>query len=272
MLSGHAVTLHERRGSGAHLIEEADAAFEAGDEEEEEEEAEAAARVLYRASFHELMPNYLQYDTIIWALISLLLVLAWGIGLLLLLYLPYRRYVLKRDILSRQLYVTENKIVYKAIRPSYLPFMGIVEKEIKVPLHLVIDVIVQQGFLQAAYSLCTFRVESIAHGKPTPVDELQFHGVHNPDLLKKVIIREAFRRIQEVQCWKSRMYSGEGPSNVQPISGFHSPIAKVKASSRQATLHPEGRIPDSFLLHKLEEVSRSVKNLESLLTGSHPRE
>ncbi|KAL6911887.1 hypothetical protein ACP4OV_000692 [Aristida adscensionis] len=187
MLSGHAVTLHERRGSGAPLVEE-DAAFETGDEEQPGAEAEAAARVLYRASFRELMPSYLQYDTIIWALISLLLVLAWGIGLLLLLYLPYRRYVLKRDILSRQLYVTENKIVYKATRPSYLPFMGIVEKEIKVPLHLVIDVIVQQGCLQSVYSLYTFRIESIAHGKPAPVDELQFHGVHNPDILKKVIV------------------------------------------------------------------------------------
>uniref|UniRef100_A0A0A9FU18 DUF7642 domain-containing protein n=1 Tax=Arundo donax TaxID=35708 RepID=A0A0A9FU18_ARUDO len=265
MLSGHAVTLHERSGSGARLVE--DIASEAGDEE-----AEATARVIYRASFQELVPNYLQYDTIIWALISLLLVLAWGIGLLLLLYLPYKRYVLKRDILSRQLYVTENKIVYKATRPSYLPFMGIVEKEIKVPLHLVIDVIVEQGCLQSAYSLYTFRIESIAHGKPAPVDELQFHGVHNPDLLQKVIIREASRRIREVQSWKSRMYSGEGPSDVPPISGFHSPGAKVKASSRQASLFPEGRIPDSFLLHKVEEVSQSVKNLESLLIGSHPRE
>ncbi|KAL6911888.1 hypothetical protein ACP4OV_000693 [Aristida adscensionis] len=45
----------------------------------------------------------------------------------------------------------------------------------------------------------------------------------------------------------------------------------VKASSRQATLYPEGRIPDSFLLHKLEEVIESVKNLESLIR-SHPRE
>jgi len=85
---------------------------EAGDEEEE---TDAAARVVYRASFQELMPNYLPYDTIIWALISLLLVLAWGIGLLLLLYLPYKRYVLKRDILSRQLFVTDNKIVYKVL-------------------------------------------------------------------------------------------------------------------------------------------------------------
>jgi hypothetical protein len=110
MLSGHAVTLSERSASGTRLVE--DVAREAGDEEEEEE-ADATARVVYRASFQELMPNYLQYDTIIWALISLLLVLAWGIGLLLLLYLPYKRYVLKRDILSRQLFVTENKIVYK---------------------------------------------------------------------------------------------------------------------------------------------------------------
>jgi len=181
MLSGHAVTLSERSASGARLIE--DAPSEAGDEE-----AESAARVLYRASFQELMPGYLLYDTIIWALISLLLVLAWGIGLLLLLYLPYKRYVLKRDILSRQLYVTENNIVYKATRPSYLPFVGIVKKEIRVPLHLIVDVIIEQGCLQSAYSLYTFRIESIAHGKPTPVDELQFHGVYNPDLLRKVLL------------------------------------------------------------------------------------
>ncbi|RLM79743.1 uncharacterized protein C2845_PM12G21700 [Panicum miliaceum] len=266
MLSGHAVTLSERSPSGARLIE--DIPSEAGDEEE----AESTARVLYRASFQELMPGYLQYDTIIWALISLLLVLAWGIGLLLLLYLPYKRYVLKRDILSRQLYVTENNIVYKATRPSYLPFVGIVEKEIKVPLHLIVDVIIEQGCLQSAYSLYTFRIESIAHGKPAPVDELQFHGVHNPDLLRKVIIREASRRNQEVQIQRTRLYSGEGPSYIPPTGGFHSPGSKVKASSSRDVLYSKGKIPDSILLHKLEEVRRSVKNLESLLVGSHTRE
>ncbi|XP_004953246.1 uncharacterized protein LOC101782328 isoform X1 [Setaria italica] len=268
MLSGRAVTLSERGDSGTRLDE--DVAPEAGDEE-----AESTARVLYRASFQELMPGYLQYDTIIWAAISLLLVLAWGIGLLLLLYLPYKRYVLKRDIMSRQLYVTENNIVYKATRPSYLPFMGIVKKEIKVPLHLIVDIVVEQGCLQSAYSLYTFRIESIAHGKPAPVDELQFHGVHDPDLLRKVIIREASRRTQEVQSWRTRLYSGEGPSYVPPTSGLHSPSAKcvqVKASSIRAFLDPKGKIPDSILLHKLEEVSRSVKNLESLLIGSHTRE
>ncbi|AQK53896.1 uncharacterized protein [Zea mays] len=267
MLSGHAVTLSERSASGTRLIE--DVACEAGDEEE----ADAAARVVYRASFQELMPNYLQYDTIIWALISLLLVLAWGIGLLLLLYLPYKRYVLKKDILSRQLFVTESKIVYKvlATRPSYMPFMGIVKKEIKVPLHLIVDVIIEQGCLQSAYSLYTFRIESIAHGKPASVDELQFHGVHNPDFLRKVITREASRSIREVQSWKNRLYSEEGPSHVQS-SGLHSPSAKVRASPICAAFDSKGKISDNILLHKIEELNRSVKNLESLLVRSHRRE
>jgi len=122
MLSGHAVTLSERSASGTRLVE--DVAREAGDEEEE---ADAAARVVYRASFQELMPNYLPYDTIIWALISLLLVLAWGIGMLLLLYLPYKRYVLKRDILSRQLFVTENKIVYKVLVVLSIDWLVVLE-------------------------------------------------------------------------------------------------------------------------------------------------
>lgn len=108
MLSGRAVTLHHRSDSGERLVGNV-----VPDEAESGEEAEASSKVLYRASFQELMPNYLQYDTIIWAVISLLLVLAWGVGLLMLLYLPYKRYVLKKDILSRKLYVTENKIVYK---------------------------------------------------------------------------------------------------------------------------------------------------------------
>lgn len=267
MLSGHAVTLSERGASGTRLVD-----YVAPDAGDEEEEADAAGRVLYRASFLELMPNYLQYDTIIWALISLLLVLAWGIGLLLLLYLPYKRYVLKRDIMSRQLYVTEDKIVYKVTRPSYLPFMGMVKKEIKVPLHLIIDVIIEQGCLQSAYNLYTFRIESIAHGKPAPVDELQFHGVHNPDLLRKVIITEASRRVQEVQSWQTRLYSGEGPSDVPSASGFLSPSAKVKASSIRALHDSKGKNPDNILLRKIEEVNRSVRNLESLLVRSHRRE
>lgn len=43
------------------------------------------------------------------------------------------------------------------------------------------------GCLQSVYGIHTFRVESIAHGKAAPVDELQVQGVSNPGLLRKVI-------------------------------------------------------------------------------------
>lgn len=36
------------------------------------------------------------------------------------------------------------------------------------------------------YGVHTFRVESIAHGKAAPVDELQIQGVSDPDILRKV--------------------------------------------------------------------------------------
>jgi len=85
----------------------------------------------------------------------------------------------------------------------------------------------------------------------------------------KVIIREASRRNQEVLIQRTRLYSGEGPSYIPPTSGFHSPSSKVKASSSRDVLYSKGKDPNSILLNKLEEVSRSVKNLESLLIGSH---
>lgn len=74
--------------------------------------------ILYTASFDEMEDNYVKYQTAQWILYSLLLVLAWGIGVLMLLYLPVRRYVLRKDFRSRKLYVTPNAIVYKVSKKT----------------------------------------------------------------------------------------------------------------------------------------------------------
>lgn len=71
--------------------------------------------VLYAASFQEMEKNFIKYQTVQWILYSLLLILAWGIGLLMLLYVPVRRFILRKDIRSRSLYLTSNAIVYKVI-------------------------------------------------------------------------------------------------------------------------------------------------------------
>lgn len=69
--------------------------------------------ILYTASFQEKEDNFVKYQTVQWLLYSLLLILAWGIGLFMLLYLPVRRYILRKDIQSRKLYVTQDAIVYE---------------------------------------------------------------------------------------------------------------------------------------------------------------
>ena len=141
----------------------------------EEEEESCSEQIVYSASFEELASSSIKYDTVIWLSISLLLVLAWGFGLLMLLYLPFRRYVLRKDLSSRRLYVTHNEVIYKVhmntsvctwccitsliekwffnfpsplvkvSRPSYIPFWGTITIERRLPLSLVIDIIIEQG-------------------------------------------------------------------------------------------------------------------------------
>lgn len=76
--------------------------------------------VLYTASFEEMEENFVKHQTTQWVLYSLLLILAWGFGFLMLLYLPVRRYILRKDIRSRKLFLTPNAIVYKVKLLSFL--------------------------------------------------------------------------------------------------------------------------------------------------------
>lgn len=244
----------------------------------EDEEAEYLEQILYTASFEEFATKFVQYDTIIWVMISLLLVLAWGIGLIMLLCLPIRRCILKKEISSRKLYVTPHEIVYKASRPSFIPFWGMVMIEKHVPLPQVIDIIIEQGCLQSVYGIHTFRVESIAQGKAAPVDELQVQGVYNPGLLRKIIVTEAAKAIQEFdRSWKHTSQISEGESTVR-VGSFsdgsailRSPVktSKIGSSPRHASIEHRGVVSADLFLHKLDEVNKSVKKIELLIEQSH---
>ncbi|KAA8520601.1 hypothetical protein F0562_014857 [Nyssa sinensis] len=244
---------------------------------DEDEEADTSGQILYAASFEEFAKNNVQYDTIIWVLISLLLVLAWGIGIIMLLYLPIKRYILQKDISSRKLYVTPNEIVYKVSRPSFIPFWGVITMEKHIPLSLVIDIIIEQGCLQSVYGIHTFRVESIAYGKAAPVDELRVQGVYNPELLRKVIISEASKVIQDVgRSWKLTAHSVEGESMFRMGTLTEGPDVlrtpskswKMIGSPRYASMEHKGVLHGDLLLHKIEEVTTSVKKIESLIEKS----
>lgn len=76
-------------------------------------EEEDDTTVIYTASFQEMEENFVKYQTTQWVLYSLLSILFWGIGVLMLLYVPVRRFILRKDIQSRKLYVTRDAIIYK---------------------------------------------------------------------------------------------------------------------------------------------------------------
>lgn len=236
----------------------------------EDEISDISEQILYTASFEELANNNLQYDTVIWVSISLVLVLAWGAGIIMLLYLPYRRYFLRKDILSRKLYVTSNEIVYKVSRPSFVPFWGVTTIEKQIPLSLVIDIIIEQGCLQSVYGIHTFRVESVAHGKAAPVDELLVQGVSNPGYLRKVIIAEASKLSNFGRHGKPVPHTCEG--FITPSGSFterptvlRSPSKTLKMTSSPRYASVERTLPGDLLLNKLEEVNKSVKKIELLV-------
>lgn len=107
MLMGYTDGISELRSSKDHLFVDPELELDDNDS------TDSTEQLLYTASFDELASNSIKYDTVIWLSISLLLVLAWGVGIIMLLYLPFKRYVLRKDISSRKLYVTPSEIVYK---------------------------------------------------------------------------------------------------------------------------------------------------------------
>lgn len=74
--------------------------------------------VLYDASFGlegggELEEKVVRYEAALWALYSLLLLPAWGLGLLMLLCLPLRVHVSRIHFRSRRLSLTPDAILYQ---------------------------------------------------------------------------------------------------------------------------------------------------------------
>uniref|UniRef100_A0A6N2MDU3 DUF7642 domain-containing protein n=1 Tax=Salix viminalis TaxID=40686 RepID=A0A6N2MDU3_SALVM len=195
------------------------------------------------------------------------------VGIILLLCLPIRRFMLQKDISSRKLYVTANEIVYKFSRPSIL-FWRVTTIEKRAPLSLVIDIIIEQGCLQSFYGLHTFRIESIAHGKAAPVDELRVQGVTDPGVLRKVIITEALKNLQDLGkgCEPTLTGEEESLSRVGSLSEGRVSNQKLEGSPRYTSLEHRGLIQGEMLLNKLEEVSKSVKKIESRIEKSRASE
>ncbi|KAL0347828.1 UNVERIFIED_CONTAM: hypothetical protein Scaly_1798800 [Sesamum calycinum] len=225
MLMGHAEGL-PKLGSAKDLLLSDPVAEQGVDEE-----AEDPSQVLYTASFEELASKNVQYNTIIWLSISLLLVLAWGIGIVMLLYLPFKRYVLQKDIASRKLDITSKEIVYKGGCSQCMDY---------IPLELNIShmVLVTQA------------------SKAIQDDDRSWNPINGG---------ETMYRMESLTL---------GPAVLR--SPTPSKGRRIMGSPHHPPMEPQGIVPTGLMLHKLEEVNKSVKKLEFLIektqasTGPNP--
>ncbi|XP_057967438.1 uncharacterized protein LOC131157368 [Malania oleifera] len=219
--------------------------------------------VLYTASFKEMEDNYVKFQTARWILYSLLLILAWGIGLFMLLYVPVRRYILRRDIQSRKLYVTQNAIVYKVKKPVPFPCFGVLKKEKHVLLPLVADIVVEQGYLQSLFGVYSVRIENVGVRRP-PSDDVQIQGIVNPHAFRKVVLTHLANVKSEVI---SRQASAINDVNWR-IGHSSSSLMSPSKSLRTDSLPHSGEL---MILQKLEEVGSSVKRVQTLIEEQHSK-
>eukprot|EP00250_Pteridium_aquilinum_P018083 c2392_g1_i1 orf=546-1433(-) len=252
-------------------------------QQQDDEDEEGGARVLYRASFEEKEEGVVAYESARWVLLSLMLLLAWGVGLLMLLYLPFRRYAVRQDVRSRKLYVTTNAIVYKVVKPIFLPCFGANRREKHILLSLVTDVAIEQGCLQSSYGIQSIQIENASRRKPPPGDDLQIIGVDNPRMFRKVVLM-ALSNLRRDQG------TGRGNGITKSIQGEHvddcaSFIPERSSSQKwawqqgtglsswQMSYSPMNDVPyetpcivsGDILTKKLDDIGNSMKRIEVLI-------
>ncbi|XP_051148292.1 uncharacterized protein LOC127263354 [Andrographis paniculata] len=220
------------------------------------EDGEDEEAVLFRASFDEAEERFVKYQTARWVLYSLVLILAWGIGLLMLIYLPFRRCIFRRDFRSRKLYVTPNSVVYKVRRPVLLPCCGVLKKEKHVLLPSVADVVIEQGYLESVFGVYSVRIENVGVRRP-PSDDVQIQGVANPHAFRKAVLIR-------LSNMSSELFSGHPPAGEDVPRMGHSSVASM-SPSRSARHDPSFPLDQFAILQKLEEVGSTVKRVETLI-------
>ncbi|KAJ0031446.1 hypothetical protein Pint_13556 [Pistacia integerrima] len=236
------------------------------DKDREKAEDDNSDTVLYTASFREKEDNFVKYQTARWVLYSLLLILAWGIGFFMLLYLPVRRYILRKDIRSRKLYLTPNAIVYKVTRPVPFPCFGVLKKEKHVLLPSVRDIVIEQGksfgVIFLIYDICGvivamlfFEIENVGVRRP-PSDDVQIQGIANPSAFRKAVLTR-------LSNMRSEVFSRQASAIEDIPKTSYSSLGMYPSKSVRHDVSPYSG--DVALLQKLEEVESSVKRVQTLM-------
>lgn len=214
--------------------------------------------ILYSACFEEAEESFIKYETAQWVLYSLLLVFAWGIGLFMFMYLPLKRYVLRKDIRSRKLYITSNAIVYKVTKPVPFPCFGVLKKEKHVLLPSIADIVIEQGYLQSLFGVYSIRIENAGVRRPAS-DDVHIKGIANPLAFRRAVLTR-------ISSMRSETFSRQS-STIEDIPSLRLGHSSVALMSPSKSLRHDSvfHLGELTILQKIEEVGSSVKRVQTLI-------
>ncbi|KAH7278350.1 hypothetical protein KP509_38G037400 [Ceratopteris richardii] len=239
-------------------------------------------KVLHSASFSDFERRFLSYETLQWILISLLLTLAWGVGIILLLYTPVRRYIMKQDFRSRVLYVTSDAIVYKVTKPAFIPWFGVSKIEKCILLPLITDIVLEQGCLQSLFGLHSIRIETLGQG-PLDAYSVSVCGMNNPRKFRKAVLMATSALKKDASFYDSSFREKNVSLGLPRLhlqsstrsQSFTSPQT-VTDTPRQIFSHSYSDAHNPYVpangetfLRKLEDIRIRAKKIETIILRQH---
>lgn len=235
-----------------------------------EEEEEFGHDIIYAASFKRNANTYMFYASLAYMLICIPLILAYGIGLILLLWSPVLWYLNYMDITTRKLFVTSDSIIYITSPPACIPCLGVNKTEKHCLLALVTDVVVSQSWYAGCFGLDVVQIENAGQGgmagQKGKTPDLTFGGIEDAQTFKKIVLRAAAAKragqsltrdsIESMLTTGAEALSMSSPQNTAAFmyGNFPSP------SNNQA-LQPTS----NFDITKLDQLNGTMSRIEQLL-------
>eukprot|EP01102_Stenamoeba_stenopodia_P004368 TRINITY_DN14675_c0_g1_i1.p1 TRINITY_DN14675_c0_g1~~TRINITY_DN14675_c0_g1_i1.p1 ORF type:complete len:276 (+),score=69.14 TRINITY_DN14675_c0_g1_i1:99-926(+) len=244
------------------INKEAEASYGSLTEAEETEHG----RVLFQASFLENEAKYVSYIT--WGLFfaSLLMAVFYGVGLLLLFWIPVLRSNARKDLQSRRLYITSENVVYKTAAPAFCPCFGVNKTEKHILLPLITDVILSQSWFEAWFGIYSVKIENPGQaglGTQAGADVI-IQGIHQPEIFKKVLLRAAGAKRAGLQ------FTADDVQQILNTPGEYAPYQQVglgpfgTGSVAAAAMNPA-------MTQAMDQMSNTLLRIEQLLIQQNQR-
>ena len=178
-------------------------------------------QVLWSANQEGMESAYKKYHTTLWCLLGLVLIPAYGVGLLLLLWAPVIWLNARDGFRARRFYVTEKGIVLRLREPVTCRCCGVNSAEKHLLHSVVTDVSVTQNFVQRWFGLHTIRVETPGQSRAgvdaTATSDIEVLGLTEPMAVKAVLLLAVTLGREDQDFDSSMLYEMETASAVRRL-------------------------------------------------------